>query len=209
MQPLSSQPGQQVTYHMHPFVIHYNQVVVPKLKEARQYPSSYVIPHIEKVSINCGVGDLLGNDKAIEDVATMLSAITGQKAVTTKSRKAIAGFKIRQNVTVGLKVTLRGTRMHDFLSKLTQVTLPRTRDFRGLKASSVTSDGNLNIGIKDSMIFPESNQDGLSHSLQVTLVSNATSKEEAHLLYESLGFVFGGEETLVKKKKSRSYTKKK
>ena len=194
---------------MHPFLTTYNEISLPKLKEAKQYSSSFLVPKVSKVSINCGIGDLAGNDKAIEDVKTMLRAISGQEPAITKARKAIAGFKIRQYAVVGLKVTLRGERMHDFLTKFTQITLPRTRDFRGLKPTSITADGNLNVGIKDSMIFPESNQDIPGHSLQVTLVSNAASMEEARLLFETLGFVFNQEPEPVKKKKSTYYSKKK
>jgi len=188
---------------MHPFTIRYKEIVLPKLLEARQYPSTYLIPKVTKVSVGCGIGDVMTNGKAVEDVAKLLASITGQKPAEAKARKAIAGFKIRQNMVVALKTTLRGTRMNDFLIKLIEVALPRTRDFRGLKPSAITADGSLNIGIRDSMIFPEAAQDGTTHSLQVTLVSNARSKEEAQLLYESLGFVFGSEEETTTKKKGR------
>lgn len=195
---------------MHPFITHYNQTVLPKLKEGKQYASSYLVPRVTKVSINCGIGDVATDDKAIESVAQLLASITGQRPAVTKARKAIAGFKIRQGMTVGLKVTLRGERMHDFLMKLIQITLPRTRDFRGLKPSAITSDGNLNLGIKDSMIFPEASQDGTGHGVQVTLISNAKTREEAVLLYESLGFVFqAADEVVQPRKKGKHYNLRK
>lgn len=191
---------------MHPFLTTYTQNAVPRLKEFKSYASAYQIPRITKVVVNIGVGDCVGNSKALEDVVLLSTQITGQKPVQTKARKAIAGFKIRQAMVVGLKTTLRDERMNDFLAKLIQVVLPRTRDFRGLPVTSITADGNLNIGIRDSMIFPEVAQGGQSHGIQVTIVSNATSQEESRLLFESIGFVFQKEEDRersVRKVKSR------
>jgi large subunit ribosomal protein L5 len=175
---------------MHPFDTLYNSVVVPRLTAQTAYPSSYLIPKVKKVIVNVGVGDCVGNSKALEEVIGLVTQITGQKPVTIKARKAISGFKIRENMVVGLKVTLRGVRMNDFLYKLIQVVLPRTRDFRGLPATGITADGNLNIGIKDSMIFPEISQSGTSHGIQVTIVSTASSQETSRQLYEAIGFVF-------------------
>ena len=186
---------------MHPYLTRYNQRVLPKLTEAKSYVSSYCVPKVTKISLNVGLGDLLGNDKAIEQVTGLLVAISGQKPVETKARKAIAGFKIRQGMVIGLKVTLRGQRMYDFLMKLLEISLPRTRDFRGLRASGITADGNLNIGIKDSIIFPEASQDSTNHGIQITIVSTARSLQEARLLYESMGFVFQSEEEVVTKKR--------
>ena len=194
---------------MHPFTTLYNQTVLPKLKEGKAYSSTYLIPKVTKVTVNVGVGDCVGNSKALEDVISLVTDITGQKPVQTKARKAISGFKIRENMVVGLKTTLRGQMMNDFLIKFIEVVLPRTRDFRGLPITSVTADGNLNIGIKDSMIFPEVSQLTLSHGIQITVVSTAKTLEEARLLFESLGFVFQSEETAsqapAKKKKKTNY----
>lgn len=179
---------------MHPFLTTYNKTVLPKLTELKKYPSTYLVPKVLKVSINVGVGDCVGNTKALEDVIQHVTQITGQKPVNTLARKAISGFKIREKMIIGLKTTLRGDRMNDFLYKLIQISLPRTRDFRGLSISSITGDGNLNLGIKDSSIFPEVSQGVITHGLQVTIVSSATSVEEARALYEALGFVFQTEE---------------
>lgn len=187
---------------MHPFLTQYNQVALPKLKEAKQYGSSFEIPRVTKVVVNVGVGDIASNGGAVEDLAKKIANITGQQPVLTKARKAISGFKIRQGMVVGMKVTLRGSRMYDFLSKLTTIALPRTRDFRGLKPTGITPDGNLNIGIKDSIIFPEASQEsGSLHGIEVTLVSTARTLEEARLLYESLGIVFMSEEELARNSK--------
>jgi large subunit ribosomal protein L5 len=193
---------------MHPFIQQYTTVALPKLKELNTYASSYQIPKVTKVSVNAGIGDIATNGKAVDDVTNLLTQITGQKPIATKARIAIAGFKIRQNMIVGLKVTLRGVRMNDFLMKLSEIGLPRTRDFRGIPVTSITADGNLNIGLKDSMIFPEATE-GVTHSLQVTIVSSAKTMEEARALYEGLGFVFTEEQVQKKKTgKGRNYKKK-
>jgi large subunit ribosomal protein L5 len=174
---------------MHAFIKQYTESAVPKLKEQKQYASAYLIPKIEKVVLNIGTGGLQGQGRTAEEAAANLVAISGQKPVVTKSRKAIAGFKIRDNVDVGMKVTLRGERMNDFLIKFAQIALPRTRDFRGLTPTSIAKDGSMHVGIKDSMIFPEANQD-ISHGIQVSIVTSPCSPEEARTLFEALGFVF-------------------
>lgn len=179
---------------MHPFLTTYTQSVLPKIKDAKSYNSEYLIPKVEKVSVNIGVGDCVGNSKALEDITSLVTQITGQKPVSTLARKAISGFKIREKMIIGLKTTLRGERMYDFLYKLIQIVLPRTRDFRGLPITSLTSDGNLNIGIRDLTIFPEVSQSSVTHGIQVTIVSSASNLEEGRILFESLGFVFQSEE---------------
>ena len=194
---------------MHPFLTRYNQTVLPQLTAAKTYPSTFLIPKVTKVVINCGIGDLAGNDKAIEELATILTQVTGQKPVVTKAHKAIAGFKIRQGMVVGMKVTLHGERMQDFLIKLLDVALPRTRDFRGINPGGVTAAGSLNIGIKDASIFPEVPYGGMNHGLQVTVVSTAKTMEESQLLYHSLGFYFQSEEDRVKPKAKKSNFKRK
>jgi large subunit ribosomal protein L5 len=175
---------------MHPFLKQYNEVTVPKLTAAKKYDSIFLIPKVEKVVINAGSGSLTASGKNLDSLIATIVAISGQKPVVTKARKAISGFKIRQYMEVGMKTTIRGERMYDLISKMTQIALPRTRDFRGLKPTSITADGCLHIGIKDSMIFPEVSQDSAGQSLQITLVSTAKTLEEARLLYESLGFIF-------------------
>lgn len=175
---------------MHPFIKQYQEVVVPALKQSFTYASLYTVPKIEKVVLNVGVGDLQGNQGSIDQVADLIKKITGQKPIETKARKAVSGFKIRQGMVVGLKVTVRGNRMNDFLQKFITITLPRTRDFRGINPKSITASGSLHVGIKDSMIFPEVAQETVSHPMQITLVAKTQSLEEARALYEALGFVF-------------------
>jgi large subunit ribosomal protein L5 len=194
---------------MHPFLTRYNQVSRPKLKEVGSYTSEYLVPRVTKVSINCGIGDLAGNQKTIDELANQLATITGQKPSITKARKAIAGFKIRENMVVGMRVTLRGERMQDFLTKLTDIALPRTRDFRGIPPTSVTAGGSLNVGIRDSAIFPEVSYGSLAHGLQVTVVSTATDMDEARTLFESLGFLFQtGDDIAVRKTSKKKYNRK-
>jgi large subunit ribosomal protein L5 len=175
---------------MHHFLSHYTQVVVPALTAKYTFASPYEIPKISKVVINSGIGDLAGNNQQIEAAVAMLAKITGQKPVITRARTSVAGFKLRAGMPNGIKVTLRGEQMHDFLSKLTTVALPRTRDFRGLPASGIAKDGSLNIGIRDSMIFPEVAQDTFSYPFQITIVAKAEHREMARFFYEQLGFVF-------------------
>lgn len=175
---------------MHPFLQQYKNVTVPTLKKQFEYSSEFLVPKVEKVVINVGLGDHKENQGSMDAIAALMAKIAGQRPIFTKARKAVAGFKIRIGMTVGLKVTLRGERMHDFMQKLIVVSLPRTRDFRGLPVNAITASGSLHIGIKDSMIFPEVANENTSHPLQVTIVAKTSSKEEARALYESLGFVF-------------------
>lgn len=194
---------------MHPFILHYNQVVVPRLREVQSYISSYQVPRVTKVVLNCGFGDIITTGKPVEEVEKLLAAISGQKPMLAKAKKAIAGFKIRQGLEVGMKVTLRGTRMYDFLSKFMQIALPRSRDFRGVKPSGISADGNLNIGIRDSQIFPEISHEHINHSLQVTVVSTARTQAEARLLYESLGFVFQTGSDIIERPKGKKSIRRK
>jgi large subunit ribosomal protein L5 len=175
---------------MHPFVKAYQAVTLPALKEKFSYESDYTIPKVEKVVINMGIGEAGTNSGTVDQLAGLIKKITGQAPIQTKARIAISGFKIRQGMIVGLKVTLRGERMNDFLQKFITIALPRTRDFRGIPASSITAQGSLHVGVKDSMIFPEVAQENVTHPMQVTLVAKTSSLEEARTFYESLGFIF-------------------
>lgn len=175
---------------IHPFLEKYEKVVIPKLKENFKYENKFTIPKVTKISVNAGIGDLAGNNGNIEAFTKTISMLTGQRPVVTKARKAISGFKIRINNPIGLKVTLRGKKMNDFILKLSEVSLMRVRDFRGLKPSSITKDGNLNIGIKDLSIFPDMPADFYNHPLQITIDSSAKTKEESTVFYNALGFVF-------------------
>lgn len=149
-----------------------------------------LVPTIDKVVVNIGIGKFLKNTEGLEEVEKGLAAITGQKAVFTKASKSLAGFKIRQGQDVGIKVTLRGARMWDFLDRLVGVALPRVRDFQGIALSAVDHGGNLNIGIKEHTIFPEIVAEHVRNpfGMQVTVVSTARSKADAEKLFQTLGF---------------------
>ncbi len=148
------------------------------------------IPRIEKVVVNTGIGRITKESEKVTEVYESLAAICGQAPIKTKVQKSIAGFKVREGQDVGIKVTLRGVKMWDFLTRLINVALPRVRDFRGLKISTVDSNGNLNIGIVDHTVFPEIIAEKVKHifGLQITVVTTAKNKQEAELLFRELGF---------------------
>ncbi len=148
------------------------------------------IPRIEKVVINTGIGRITKESEKVAEVYDSLTAICGQAPIKTKVQKSIAGFKVREGQDVGIKVTLRGLKMWDFLTRLVNISLPRIRDFRGLKISTVDSNGNLNIGIVDHTVFPEIIAEKVKYifGLQITVVSTAENKEEGELLFRELGF---------------------
>ena len=148
------------------------------------------VPKIEKVVINTGVGRFVKEDKTVERIAKDLTMITGQKPVYRKAKKSISGFKLRQGVTVGISVTLRGKRMYDFLDRLIAIALPRSRDFRGIDAKNFDKMGNLNFGIKESSIFPEISYENVKDifGLEVTVVTTAKNRERGVELLKQLGF---------------------
>lgn len=174
----------------------YEKETVPKLVKLFNYKNRMAAPCIEKVIINTGFGkkikDLSGKkqEEFLELVENDLALITGQKPLFTRSRKAISGFSLRKGEVVGAKVTLRGKRMYDFLARLIHVALPRSRDFRGIDRSSIDQAGNMTIGIKEQMIFPEVDTETLKESfgLQVTIKTNTKKREEAVKLFKLLGF---------------------
>jgi large subunit ribosomal protein L5 len=169
---------------------HYRQVAVPALQEKLHRENVLSLPRVDHVLVAAGVGKHGKEGKFLEQVEEGLTLLTGQKPVRTLARKSIAGFKVRQGQAVGLKVTLRGKRMKDFLQRLISVTLPRVRDFRGIPIQSIDASGNLTIGIREAQAFPEVDPQKVEtlFGLQVTIVTTAHSREEARLLFESLGF---------------------
>lgn len=170
--------------------VSYRETVAPALREAFGYSSLMAIPRIEKVVVNVGLGKFLKEDARVEEILRALSEITGQKAVLTRARKAIAGFKIREGLAVGARVTLRGARMWDFLDRLVKATLPRIRDFQGLESSIVDGSGNVNIGIREHSVFPEIIPEKIQtlFGLQITIVTTAKRREEGLALAQKLGF---------------------
>jgi len=171
------------------FQAYYKTAVVPKLKEEFGYKNLYAVPTVQSVTLNVGLGAGVKDAKFIETAERTLTRISGQKPVTTKARKSISTFKIREGMVVGMKVTLRGKRMWDFLEKLIKVSLPRVRDFRGLSGKSFDGQGNYSIGFKEHIAFPEIRSDEIEviHGLQVTIATSAHTNAEAKALLIHLG----------------------
>ena len=162
----------------------YNKEIVSALQGKFNYTSSMQIPKLEKIVINMGVGEVKDNPKALENAIKDMETITGQKAVVTKAKKAIATFKIRQGMSIGCKVTLRGEKMYTFLDKLISVALPRVRDFRGINPNSFDGRGNYSMGVKEQLIFPEIEYDKVDkvRGMDIIFVTTANTDEEAREL---------------------------
>jgi large subunit ribosomal protein L5 len=168
----------------------YNKEVLAEMKKKFGLKNDLQVPKIEKVIVNIGIGKFIKDSNMVKDVAETIATITGQKPLTTKARQSIAGFKIREGLEVGFKVTLRGRRMWDFLDRLVGAAIPRIRDFQGIKSTSVDGSGNLNIGIKEHVIFPEIMPENVKNmvSLQVTVVTDAKNREKGMELFRLLKF---------------------
>ena len=170
----------------------YNEEIAPALQAKFNYKSSMQIPRLVKVVINMGVGDATQNAKFIEAAVEDLTAISGQKPVVTKAKKSIALFKVREGQEIGCKVTLRGARMYEFLSKLVNVALPRVRDFRGVSAKAFDGRGNYTLGVKEQLIFPEINYDKVVkvRGMDIVIVTTAQTDEEGRELLRLVGMPF-------------------
>ncbi len=170
----------------------YNKEIVKSLMDEFKYTSVMQVPKIEKIVVNMGVGEAAHDDKFIEAAVKDLEAITGQKAVITKARKSIAGFKIREGQSIGCKVTLRGENMYNFLEKLVRIALPRVRDFRGISKSAFDGKGNYTLGIKEQLIFPEIDYDNILKvfGMDIVLVTTAKTNEEGLALLSAFGLPF-------------------
>ena len=170
----------------------YKKEVVPELMKKFNYTSVMQVPKLEKIVINMGVSDVRENAKALENAMRDLTIITGQKVVPTKAKKSIAGFKIREGMEIGCKVTLRDTKMYDFAEKLFAVALPRVRDFRGLSPNSFDGRGNYSMGVKEQLIFPEIEYDKIDkiRGMDIIFVTTANTDEEAKELLRLLGMPF-------------------
>ena len=172
----------------------YTKEISPALMQEFGYTSIMQAPKLEKIVINIGVGDAKDNKKLIESAASELAVISGQKPVITKARKSLSNFKIREGMPIGCKVTLRGTRMYSFLTKLIASALPRVRDFQGLSRKAFDGRGNYNLGIKEQLIFPEINYDDLEkvRGMNLTFVTTTESNDQALALLEKLGLPLSG-----------------
>ena len=170
----------------------YVDEVAPALFKKYGYASVMQVPALEKVVINIGVGEATSNSKMLEDAAQELALITGQKPVITKAKKSIASFNLREGQPIGCKVTLRGTRMYEFLDKLFTIALPRVRDFRGVSKNAFDGRGDYTLGVKEQLIFPEIDYDKVSkiRGMDIVIVTTATRDEEAYSLLEMLGMPF-------------------
>ena len=170
----------------------YNKTIVPSLKEEFQYSNVMEVPKLDKIVINMGVGDAAGNSKMLEAAMADLELISGQKPVSTKAKKAIAGFKIRQGQGIGCKVTLRGENMYNFLDKLISITLPRVRDFRGLSPKAFDGRGNYTLGLNEQLIFSEIEFDNVVkvRGMYIIFVTTAKTNEEAFALLKGFGMPF-------------------
>lgn len=174
----------------------YKKQVVPALMKEFGYKNINAVPTIKTITLNIGVGPGIKDAKFIEMAENTLRKISGQKPVHTKARKSIAGFKIREGNVVGMKVTIRGKRMWDFLDKLVNISFPRIRDFRGLSTNSFDGNGNVSIGFKEHMAFPEISSEEIeaTHGIQVTILTSAKSDKEARSLTTLLNFPFKKDE---------------
>lgn len=170
----------------------YINEVVPALTEKFGYKNVMELPKIEKIIINMGVGEAVGNPKALDAAVNDLTIIAGQKPILTRAKKSLAAWKLRQGMPIGAKVTLRGVRMYQFLDKFMNVALPRVRDFRGISANSFDGRGNYAIGLKEQLIFPEIEYDKIDklRGMNIVVVTTAKTDEEARELLKLMGMPF-------------------
>ena len=170
----------------------YREEVVKQLQEQFGYKSVMEVPRITKITLNMGVGEALTDKKVLENAVADMEAISGQKAVVTKARKSVAGFKVREGWPIGCKVTLRSERMYDFLDRLISISIPRIRDFRGLNPKSFDGQGNYSMGIKEQIIFPEIEFDKIdkTRGMDITITTTAKTAEESRALLAAFKFPF-------------------
>ena len=172
----------------------YTKEIAPAMMEKFSYKSPMQIPKLEKIVINIGLGEAKENAKAIDSAMSDLMAITGQRPVVTKAKKSVAAFKVREGMSIGLKVTLRAEKMYEFLDRLFSVALPRVRDFRGINPNSFDGRGNYSLGIKEQLIFPEIDYDKIDkiRGMDIIIVTTAQTDEEGRELLSLMGAPFAG-----------------
>lgn len=170
----------------------YRREIVPALKERFGYKSVMQVPKVEKIVINMGVGEAAQDSKALDAAMRDLATISGQKPAITRAKKSVANFKVREGMPIGCRVTLRGDRMYDFLTKLINIALPRIRDFRGVSSRSFDGRGNYTMGLREQLVFPEVSYDAIDkiRGMDVTIVTTAENDEEAMALLSALGMPF-------------------
>jgi large subunit ribosomal protein L5 len=172
----------------------YREEIVPALMEEFGYRNVMKVPRLQKIVVNVGLGEALQDVKALDAAARDIATITGQKPIITRARKSIASFKLREGNPIGVKVTLRGNRMYDFLDRMCNIALPRRRDFRGVSPDSFDGRGNYSLGFREQLVWPEIDYDSIDkiRGMEVTIVTTAQNDEEARLLLQLLGMPFGG-----------------
>ena len=170
----------------------YKDTVVKKLMDERGYENVMQVPRIEKITINMGVGEAIGDKKVIENALADMEKISGQKPVTTLARKSVASFKVRDGYPIGCKVTLRKERMYEFLDRLISVAIPRIRDFRGMSPKAFDGRGNYNMGVKEQIIFPEIEYEKIDaiRGMDINITTSATNDEDARALLAAFSFPF-------------------
>lgn len=170
----------------------YNEEIVTELKNKFEYKSVMQVPRLQKICINQGIGQAVSDKKMVDNAIEEMSNIAGQRAVATKSKKAISNFKLRENMPIGARVTLRGDRMYEFLDRLVSVALPQVRDFKGVNDKAFDGRGNYTLGITEQIIFPEINIDKINRisGMDITFVTTAKKDDEAHALLSMLGIPF-------------------
>ena len=170
----------------------YRETIRPKLLKDLGFSNIHQVPKVVKINVNRGLGEVAQNSKALEASLSEVSTITGQKALVTRAKKAIAGFKIRQGMPIGCAVTLRGERMYAFLERLINLALPRIRDFRGVSSKSFDGRGNFSLGVKEQLIFPEISFDKIDaiRGMDITIVTSAKTDEEGRALLKEMGMPF-------------------
>ncbi|MCB1791322.1 MAG: 50S ribosomal protein L5 [Gammaproteobacteria bacterium] len=171
---------------------HYKEQVVPQLMEKFGYKTVMQVPRIEKITLNMGVGEAVGDKKVMEFAVGDMEKIAGQKPIVTKAKKSVAGFKIRDGWPIGCKVTLRRDRMYEFLDRLINIAMPRIRDFRGVSGKSFDGRGNYSMGVKEQIIFPEVEYDKIDalRGMDITITTTAKNDEECRALLDSFNFPF-------------------
>src|SRR5690625_3590168 len=170
----------------------YQEKIVPSMMEKFEYKSVMQVPKVEKIIINMGVEDAVQNSKLLDSAVEELTLISGQKPVITRAKNSIAGFRLREGMAIGTKVTLRGERMYEFLQKLIRVALPRVRDFRGISKKAFDGRGNYTLGVKEQLIFPEIDYDNVNkiRGMDIVIVTTSNTDEESHELLTQFGMPF-------------------
>ena len=174
------------------FHTRYNEEIRPALKDELGLPNLMMVPKLEKIVLNMGVGEAVGSAKLLESALADMTTIAGQKPVITRAKKSLASFKLREGQAIGCKVTLRGNRMYEFFDRLISLAIPRIRDFRGLSLKSFDGNGNYTFGVTEQLIFPEIDYDtvGATRGMDITIVTTATSDDQGRALLLSFGFPF-------------------